>query len=85
MVNRLTPKNGRTAKTKRMAAEATQDQIALTLQHLAADTKRRGVCDAPAWLVYRLGLGEHQTSLGKFKFGMFGRSLARFKVRKLKN
>lgn len=68
-----------------MAAEATPDQIAYTLKRLAEDTKRRGVCDAPAWLVHRLGIGEHDTSLGKFKLGMFGRSLARFKVRKLKN
>jgi len=80
MRNNLHPKNGRTAATKKAAQEATGEQIAYTLKALSEKTKRYGVCHAPAWLVHRIGLGQIETSLGKFHLGMFGRSLSRFKV-----
>jgi len=80
MRNNLHPTNGRTIATKKAAELATLDQIAYTLRRLSEQTKRYGVCHAPAWLVHRIGLGQIETSLGKFYLGMFGRSLSRFKV-----
>tara|TARA_R110000868_G_scaffold339481_3_gene600206 strand:+ start:200 stop:457 length:258 start_codon:yes stop_codon:yes gene_type:complete len=80
MRNNLNPKNGRTAATKKAAEFATPDQIAYTLRRLSEQTKRYGACHVPAWLVHRVGLGQIETSLGKYHLGMFGRSLSRFKV-----